>query len=151
MSPFVRRIPEFMSASAADGNMFDGIIQEAAIREESAAPPLDRTHHSDGPECSAQSGEKIGENVMISPPIMRMNQSSWNHCRGEKFPRRREGCAILNLVRTRRGLSLIELIVSIGILAILMGFFFPAVQRARESARLMQCIARQKNLTWPAP
>lgn len=43
----------------------------------------------------------------------------------------------------RRGLTLLELAVSFGIIAILVALFLPAFQRVRETARLTQC---QNNL-----
>lgn len=39
----------------------------------------------------------------------------------------------------RRGFSLIELLVSITVIAMLAGLLFPAVQAAREAARTAQC------------
>jgi len=43
--------------------------------------------------------------------------------------------------RARRGLTLIEVIVSIGIVAILLGILAPALSRSRESARRVACLA----------
>src|SRR5947209_4650625 len=46
----------------------------------------------------------------------------------------------------QRGFALIELLVVIGVLAILAGLMLPAVQAARETARRAQCASHQKQL-----
>lgn len=49
-------------------------------------------------------------------------------------------------IPTRRGVTLIELLVAIGIIGILMSLLVPAVMVARESARRAQCLSRLREL-----
>lgn len=55
-------------------------------------------------------------------------------------PRRRLACG------TRRGISLIEVLVVIGLVAILMALLIPAVQMAREAARRIECANHVKQI-----
>lgn len=55
-------------------------------------------------------------------------------------------CLAISQVDRRSGMSIVEVLAAIGVIGFLIGMLMPAVQAARESARLKQCGGNLKNI-----
>lgn len=56
------------------------------------------------------------------------------------------GCAVTESFRRRRAFSLIELLVVMGIIAVLIGLLFPVISRAREASHRSACLSNLRQL-----
>lgn len=64
-----------------------------------------------------------------------------------KYPKARRDRGVATWAAARRGVTLVELLVSLSLIAILMALLLPAVQQAREASRKNTCASNLHNLS----
>lgn len=137
-------IPQQRSAGHVDSSLRDtaDLTAAAVTPKQRKERPFGRgRYHYDDPFRDLRFRSVLTVSSVPATKIL-VDRCLWSGVAPRRTLNRCNGCRKMR----RRAFTLLETIVSIGILAILLGLVLPAVQRAREIARSARCLSNLRQI-----